>query len=249
MMTDIKQQKQPIVIIKDLKKTYLIGKEKVRALRGIDLTIDKGDIVMILGTSGSGKSTLLNLLAGLEKPTQGSVEILGEQISHMSERKLAKFRQKHVGFIFQSYNLLPMFTALENVGLPLVFRGIALKKRDKEAAHLLKAVGLGTHMLHKPTQMSGGQQQRVGIARAFAGSPDIIFADEPTGNLDSKTSEQVMELMLDLAKEKNQTMIMVTHDREIAKYGDKVVVIRDGNILEIIDNTKEIASSDEKTMD
>ncbi len=249
MMRDMSQAKQPIVVIKDLKKTYIVGKEKVRALRGIDLEIERGEVVMILGTSGSGKSTLLNMLAGLEKPTKGTVDILGERTSQMSERKLAKFRQKHIGFIFQSYNLLPMYTALENVGLPLVFKGVSRSKREKEALKLLKAVGLGTHVLHKPTQMSGGQQQRVGIARAFAGSPDIVFADEPTGNLDSKTSTQVMELMLALAKEKNQTMIMVTHDREVAKYGDKVVHIKDGNILEIIYNSKEIVDENEKVME
>lgn len=223
----------PLVKIRELKKIYAIGKEKVRALNGVDLDIYRGEVVVILGTSGSGKSTFLNMVAGLEKPTKGLVEIMGHNIGTMNEKRLAKFRQRHVGFIFQSYNLLPTLTALENVSLPLTFRNAKLKDREKEAAGLLKAVGLGTHLLHKPTQMSGGQQQRVGIARAFAGTPDIIFADEPTGNLDSKTSKQVMDLMLKMARDRNQTLIIVTHDPEVAQFGDRVVYILDGVIEKI----------------
>ncbi len=226
-----------IIEVSELVKTYLLGRERVRALRGVDFTIRRGEIVIIVGSSGSGKSTLLNMLAGLEKPTRGSIRLLGSDIAKMGERKLAKFRQKHIGFIFQSYNLLPALTALENVSLPLVFRGVDPVQREREAAKLLGAVGLKTHMFHKPTQMSGGQQQRVGIARAFAGSPDIVFADEPTGNLDSKTSIVVMELMLKLAKQRQQTMIMVTHDRSLIDYADRVIDILDGKVQKIIEKS------------
>lgn len=173
------------------------------------------------------------MMAGLEKPTKGTILIKDEMVSTMSEKKLARFRQENVGFIFQSYNLLTSLTALENVCLPLTFKRIHKAKREKLAMHFLNEVGLKKYALHKPTQMSGGQQQRVGVARAFVGKPAIIFADEPTGNLDTKTSEYVMNLMLKLVRENNQTLIIVTHDREIAKYADKVVYIRDGNVEKI----------------
>ncbi len=227
-----------IIEVSDLVKTYLLGKERVRALRGVNFTIGRGEIVIIVGSSGSGKSTLLNMLAGLEKPTKGSIAILGHNIAKMGENKLTKFRQKHIGFIFQSYNLLPTMTALQNVSLPLVFKGVAVKQREREAARLLNAVGLRTHMFHRPTQMSGGQQQRVGIARAFAGSPDIVFADEPTGNLDSKTSIKVMDLISQLARKKQQTLIMVTHDRALIPYGDRVIDILDGKVQSITEKAK-----------
>lgn len=224
----------PIIQVDGLRKVYRVGSEKVLALNTITLTINRGEFCCLLGTSGSGKSTLLNMMAGLEKPTRGTVKVRGELVSSMSEKKLARFRQDHLGFIFQSYNLLPALTALENVALPLTFKGISRKAREKRATRLLQAVGLGKHIKHKPSQMSGGQQQRVGIARAFAASPDIIFADEPTGNLDSRTTLDVMKLMTDLARKRNQTLIIVTHDNEIAKYADRVVRIIDGSIQEII---------------
>ncbi|WP_058304479.1 ABC transporter ATP-binding protein [Gorillibacterium timonense] len=220
----------PIIEIKDLRKVYRIGSEKVVALNSINLTIEKGECCCLLGTSGSGKSTLLNMMAGLEKPTKGTVAIRGELVNAMSEKKLARFRQDYLGFIFQSYNLLPSLSALENVSLPLTFKGISRRVREKRASKLLEAVGLGTRIKHKPSQMSGGQQQRVGIARAFAANPEIIFADEPTGNLDTKTTIEVMELMKNLARQKNQTLVIVTHDLEIASYADRIVRIRDGNI-------------------
>lgn len=234
-----KNKNKILIKVRDLKKIYRIGTEKVRALNGIDLDIDMGEIVIILGTSGSGKSTFLNMLAGLEKPSKGSIEILGENISNMSEKKLAKFRQINLGFIFQSYNLMPNLTAMENVALPLTFRRASNSKRNKEAVSLLKMVGLGTHAKHKPTQMSGGQQQRVGIARAFAGTPKLIFADEPTGNLDSKTTKSVLKLMLQQCKEKNITLVLVTHDPTIAQFGDKIVHIIDGVIDRIELNDRE----------
>ena len=223
----------PIIEVTDLRKVYRIGSEKIVALNSIKLAIQKGELICLLGTSGSGKSTLLNMMAGLEKPTKGTVKILGQSINAMSEKKLAKFRQDYLGFIFQSYNLLPALNALENVSLPLTFKGISRPVREKRAAKLLAAVGLTSHSKHKPSQMSGGQQQRVGIARAFAANPEIIFADEPTGNLDSKTTQEVMELMTTLARERNQTLIIVTHDQEIAKFADRVVRILDGSIAGI----------------
>ncbi len=219
-----------IIGVSNLRKVYKIGNEKVVALNKINLEIRKGEICCILGTSGSGKSTLLNMMAGLEKPTKGSIKISGEAIEKMNEKQLAKFRQKHIGFIFQSYNLLGALTATENVALPLIFRGISKTSREKLAKKYLDMVGLKERYKHRPTQMSGGQQQRVGIARAFVGSPEIIFADEPTGNLDTATSIEVMHIMWKMAREKNQTIVIVTHDPEVALYADVVVNIRDGDI-------------------
>lgn len=225
-----------MIRVKDLYKIYRIGENRVRALNGVDFTIEKGEFCCIVGTSGSGKSTLLNMLAGLEKPTKGEIVIAGEHIEKKSESQLVVFRQAHVGFIFQSYNLLPNMTALENVALPLTFQGVDKKTRLKRAAAMLKMVGLAKYIKHKPGQMSGGQQQRVGIARALVVNPEIIFADEPTGNLDSNTSMEVMQLIQKIVRKRNQTLVMVTHDNYLAGFGDKVIHIRDGKILKIDDN-------------
>ncbi|MGI6514363.1 MAG: ABC transporter ATP-binding protein [Syntrophomonadaceae bacterium] len=224
------------VEIENLRKVYRVGDEKVVALDNVSLNIRSGEICCILGTSGSGKSTLLHLIAGLEKPTRGTIKINGNRIEKMNERQLALFRQRFIGFVFQSYNLLPTLTALENVSLPLTFRGIKRNIREREAARMLDAVGLKTHMNHLPTQMSGGQQQRVGIARAFVCKPTLMLADEPTGNLDSKTTREIKELILKLARENRQTLIIVSHDSDVASIADKTVHILDGSIEKIEDN-------------
>lgn len=232
------QDKKVIIKVEGIRKVYNLGQEKVIALDNIDLDIYKGEILCIFGTSGSGKSTLLNMLAGLEKPTRGSVMIGKTDITKLNESQLALFRQKHIGFVFQSYNLLNIMTSLENVAMPLMFKGIDKKTRNRAAKKMLKEVGLENRLNHKPNQMSGGQQQRVGIARAFVGNPKIVFADEPTGNLDSKTTIEVMELMCRMSKEHEQTIILVSHDPEIANYADRIVHLIDGNIKSIKVNNK-----------
>lgn len=222
-----------LIEVKGVRKVYRVGNEKVVALDNIDLSIKKGEICCLLGTSGSGKSTLLNLMAGLEKPSRGEIIIKNIHVEKLDEKKLVILRQKYIGFVFQSYNLLPNLTALENVGLPLAFKGIPRRVRDKKSKQMLNSVGLNLHSNRKPSQMSGGQQQRVGIARAFVGNPEIIFADEPTGNLDSKTTLEVMNLITEIARKNNQTLIIVTHDINIAKYADRIIHILDGNIESI----------------
>jgi len=183
---------EKIIELLNVRKIYRMGDEKVVALDKINFEIEKSEICCLLGTSGSGKSTLLNLMAGLEKPTKGEVKIKKYNLEKLNERQLAKLRQKYIGFVFQSYNLLEYFTALENVTLPLIFKGIPKNIREKKARNMLKAVGLENRMNHRPSQMSGGQQQRVSIARAFISNPEIVFADEPTGNLDTKTTSEIM---------------------------------------------------------
>jgi len=222
-----------IIEVKNLYKIYTIGENKVRALNGVDFCIKRGEFVAVVGQSGSGKSTLLNMLAGLEKPTKGQVIIAGEHIENKNEAGLVMFRQKHVGFIFQSYNLLQNMDAVENVAMPLVFRGEDKEIREMKARRMLKQVGLAKYLDHRPGQMSGGQQQRVGIARALVVNPEIIFADEPTGNLDSNTSLEVMHLMQNISRKKNQTIVMVTHDDYLAGFADKIIRILDGKVIDI----------------
>lgn len=222
---------KPIISISRLRKEYPMGDERVVALAGINLTVDKGEICCIFGPSGSGKSTLLNMMAGMEKPTIGTVEIAGSLVSSLNEGELALFRQNHTGFIFQAYNLLPGLDALSNVALPLTFKGLPAAKRNRAARAMLERVGLKDRIHHFPSQMSGGQQQRVGIARAFITRPDVIFADEPTGNLDSKTRIEIMNMMRRFSRSLNQTIILVTHDAEMASYADHIVTLLDGRII------------------
>lgn len=230
---------RPVIRVKDLYKIYTIGTNKVRALNGVDFSIQKGEFCCIVGTSGSGKSTLLNMMAGLEKPTKGQIIIAGEHIEKKNESQLVNFRQAHVGFIFQSYNLMQNLTAIENVAMPLTFQGVSKAEREARAIKMLKLVGLKKYMKHRPGQMSGGQQQRVGIARALVVNPEIVFADEPTGNLDSNTTMEVLQLIQKISHEQNQTMVMVTHDNHLASFGDKIIHIRDGKILRIEDNREQ----------
>lgn len=220
-----------ILQVRGLRKVYEVEDEKVVALGKISLQIKKGEICCILGTSGSGKSTLLNIMAGLEKPTRGHVIIAGREVTAMSEKELAVFRRQNIGFIFQSYNLMPQDTALENVAMPLVFKGVPKKEREARAKRMLARVGLKRRMKHRPSQMSGGQQQRVGIARAFISQPPVVFADEPTGNLDSHTTTEVMEMIVRMARRYHETLIIVTHDGDIARYADRIVRLVDGAIV------------------
>ena len=222
-----------VIEVRKLYKLYRVGDEFVRALDGVDFEIYEGEFCAIVGTSGSGKSTLLNMLAGLEKPTKGEVIVAGQHLENMTENQLVKFRREKVGFIFQSFNLLGTMNAIENVALPLTFRGVDKKVREAKAVKMLKLVGLSKHMLHRPNEMSGGQQQRVGVARALVLDPEIIFADEPTGNLDSHTSAEVLGLMRKVVQEKNQTMVMVTHDNHLAGFADRIFHIIDGKIVKI----------------
>ena len=223
----------PAIDIRNVTKVYKVGSVEVNALCGVSLKIEQGEICCIVGRSGSGKSTLLNVMAGLEPVTSGEIVIANKHMERMTQSELIVFRQKHVGFIFQSFNLLPYYTAVENVAFPLSFRGVLPNKRNKLAREMLKEVGLESHMNHKPTQMSGGQQQRVGIARALVTNPDIVFADEPTGNLDSSTSDEVMHMIVDTLRKHNRTLVMVTHDPNMAEYADRVIHLLDGRIVKI----------------
>ena len=227
------ETRQTVIRVRDLYKIYRVGENRVRALNGVSFELYKGEFVAVVGTSGSGKSTLLNMMAGLEKPTKGEILIGRTHIERLSEKQLVAFRRENVGFIFQSYNLLPTMNAVENVALPLSFRGVSRKERLKKALHYMKLVGVKDQAQHMPSQMSGGQQQRVAIARALVVDPKIIFADEPTGNLDSRTTMEVLRLMQRIVKERSQTLVMVTHDNNLASYADRRIRIVDGKIVGI----------------
>lgn len=237
---------EKVICVSNLYKLYRVGDSCVRALDGVSLDIRKGEFCAIVGTSGSGKSTLLNMLAGLEKPTKGEVVINGCHIEKLKEDELVRFRRENVGFIFQSFHLIGTMNAVENVALPLNFRGEARKIRMEKAERMLELVNLSKHKKHMPNQMSGGQQQRVGVARALVTDPKIIFADEPTGNLDSHTSEEVMALMQKVVREQGRTLVMVTHDDHLAEYADRVFHIIDGKIVKIEENKRKSKREDLK---
>lgn len=226
------ESRRCVIDVRELYKIYPIGRNEVRALDGVSFRIYEGEFCAIVGASGSGKSTLLNMLAGLEKPTRGQIMVAGERIDRYKENRLVRFRREKVGFIFQSFNLIATMNAVENVALPMMFRGIPKNLRMKRAEKMIELVGLKQYRLHKPNQMSGGQQQRVGMARALVLNPGIVFADEPTGNLDSATSEEMMKLMRRVLSERNKTLVMVTHDNDLAALADRQIRIKDGKIIE-----------------
>lgn len=222
---------QAVIDIQGITKTYVNGKLSVPVLHGIDLQVNKGEFVSIMGPSGSGKSTFMNILGCLDRPTTGSYRLNGDEVATLSDDELAFVRNKQIGFVFQSFNLLTKLTALENVALPMIYAGMDKKTRNERAAALLASVGLGDRMDHLPSELSGGQRQRVAIARALANNPAIIMADEPTGNLDSKSTIDVMNIFRGLYDE-GRTIILVTHEPEIATYASRNVVLRDGLIVE-----------------
>ena len=222
---------QTVIDIQGITKTYVNGKLSVPVLHGIDLQVNKGEFVSIMGPSGSGKSTFMNILGCLDRPTTGSYRLNGDEVATLSDDELAFVRNKQIGFVFQSFNLLTKLTALENVALPMIYAGMDKKSRNERAAALLSSVGLGDRMDHLPSELSGGQRQRVAIARALANNPAIIMADEPTGNLDSKSTIDVMNIFRGLYEE-GRTIILVTHEPEIATYASRNVVLRDGLIVE-----------------
>lgn len=223
--------KQAVITLEGIKKTYVNGKLTVPVLHGIDLSIYEGEFTSIMGPSGSGKSTFMNILGCLDRPTEGSYRLDGQEVAHLSDDELAYVRNKRIGFVFQSFNLLPKLTALDNVALPMVYAGVSKQERKERASQLLTELGLGTRLDHMPAELSGGQRQRVAIARALANDPAIIMADEPTGNLDSKASLDVMHIFTELY-EQGRTIILVTHEPDIAEYAGRNVVLRDGLIVE-----------------
>jgi len=223
---------RPLIKLENVWKIYQLGKVKIEVLRGISLEIAPGSFVVLLGPSGSGKSTLLYMIGLLDTPTKGKVYLEGQDTSNFSEDELAQIRGKKIGFIFQQFNLLPHLNALENVTIPMLFQGAPEKERKERAENLLGSVGLKDRITHRPFELSGGEQQRIAIARSLANNPEIIVADEPTGNLDSATGKKVMEILFDLHKEEKKTIIVVTHDPKIADYAEEIINIEDGELVE-----------------
>ena len=218
-----------VIDITNLTKTYIMGQTQVRALRGVDIAIDTNEYVALMGPSGSGKSTLMNLLGCLDTPTEGHYLLDGKDVSRMEDSELANIRNEKIGFVFQTFNLLPRQTTLENVALPLVYAGISKKMRSQRAAEVLDSVGLGDRLDHRPNELSGGQRQRVAIARALVNNPKIILADEPTGNLDTKTSIEIMEIFEQI-QDAGNTVILVTHEPDIAEHAHRIIRLRDGEV-------------------
>ena len=230
-MEETKNKAAPVIRLQDVRKEYVVGDSHIHALDGVSLTVSPGEFVCISGRSGSGKSTMLNMLAGLEKPTSGEIVILDKHIENMSESARIRFRRQYIGFVFQSYNLMPQYTAVENVELPLMLRGIGKRERRKQALAVMEQVGIVSHAEHKPSELSGGQQQRVGIARALITRPPIVFADELTGNLDTKTSAEIMDLLTGLFRSSGTTFMLVSHDPDMSRYTDRTIHLLDGNII------------------
>lgn len=230
-MEETKNKAAPVIRLQDVRKEYVVGDSQIHALDGVSLTVSPGEFVCISGRSGSGKSTMLNMLAGLEKPTSGEIVILDKHIENMSESARIRFRRQYIGFVFQSYNLMPQYTAVENVELPLMLRGIGKRERRKQALAVMEQVGIVSHAEHKPSELSGGQQQRVGIARALITKPPIVFADELTGNLDTKTSAEIMDLLTGLFRSSGTTFMLVSHDPDMSQYTDRTIHLLDGKII------------------
>lgn len=230
-MEETKNKAAPVIRLQDVRKEYVVGDSHIHALDGVSLTVSPGEFVCISGRSGSGKSTMLNMLAGLEKPTSGEIVILDKHIENMSEGARIRFRRQYIGFVFQSYNLMPQYTAVENVELPLMLRGIGKRERRKQALAVMEQVGIVSHAEHKPSELSGGQQQRVGIARALITRPPIVFADELTGNLDTKTSAEIMDLLTGLFRSSGTTFMLVSHDPDMSQYTDRTIHLLDGKII------------------
>ena len=230
-MEETKNKAAPVIRLQDVRKEYVVGDSHIHALDGVSLTVSPGEFVCISGRSGSGKSTMLNMLAGLEKPTSGEIVILDKHIENMSESARIRFRRQYIGFVFQSYNLMPQYTAVENVELPLMLRGIGKRERRKQALAVMEQVGIVSHAEHKPSELSGGQQQRVGIARALITKPPIVFADELTGNLDTKTSAEIMDLLTGLFRSSGTTFMLVSHDPDMSQYTDRTIHLLDGKII------------------
>lgn len=230
-MEETKNKAAPVIRLQDVRKEYVVGDSHIHALDGVSLTVSPGEFVCISGRSGSGKSTMLNMLAGLEKPTSGEIVILDKHIENMSESARIRFRRQYIGFVFQSYNLMPQYTAVENVELPLMLRGVGRRERRRQALAVMEQVGIVSHAEHKPSELSGGQQQRVGIARALITRPPIVFADELTGNLDTKTSAEIMDLLTGLFRESGTTFMLVSHDPDMSQYTDRTIHLLDGKII------------------
>lgn len=238
---------EPLIVLKDISRRYTVGSEVIHALRSVSTTIYKNEYVALMGTSGSGKSTLMNILGCLDTPSGGEYTLRGIRVSEMSDNQLAEIRNKEIGFVFQTFNLLPRSTALENVALPLVYAGIGKDDRDQRALKSLQDVGLGDRVKHKPNELSGGQRQRVAVARALVNSPAIILADEPTGNLDSKTSAEIMMLFEEIHR-KGNTIIVVTHEEDIARHAHRIIRLRDGLIESDLPNDRITRASMQKEL-
>ena len=234
---------QPIISVKDLRKTYIMGADTINALKSVSIDIYKNEYVALMGPSGSGKSTLMNLLGCLDTPSSGTYILNGTDVSQMTDSELAEVRNKEIGFVFQTFNLLPRMSSLENVALPLVYAGMKKTVRLEKATKVMEAVGLGERMMHKPNELSGGQRQRVAVARALVNSPAIILADEPTGNLDTKTSIEIMGLFEQIHQQGN-TVIVVTHEPDIARHAHRIVRLRDGLVESDIKNENIISAFD-----